>query len=135
MAEQVDVRMSSKYEGLLRELGYEITGVHDDLIYFGHDEGFIYILSFDEKTPKYLSVGFGISGPYADIDLKTKYDAIQYVNGNIKFVKVYMEENSAQFSCEQIIYDVSYLGDFIETSIDSMYIAYKELSKKLREEE
>lgn len=135
MLEQRDVRLSSKYEALLRSLNYDINNVEDSAVYFADSEGFIYVLSFDDKTPNYLSVGFGISGFQDDQDLVKRYTAVQYVNEEIKRVKVYFQDESAQFSCEQLMYDVANLRDFIDASIVSMHVAYKELIRNLRPEE
>lgn len=132
VVEQLDSRLSSKYENLLKVLSYKISSVEDNLIYFFAEDGFIYGLVFDEKTPNYISIVFGISGFKEDQDVLRRYNAVQHVNENIKFVKVYMDENSAQFSCEQLMYDVSNFQNFIENSVSSMNVALKELVKTLR---
>lgn len=135
MVEQRDSRLSSKYEGLLLSLNYKISSVEDDAVYFHDKEGFIYRLFFDEKTPTYIALVFGISGFVDDIDPMRRFNAVQYVNENIKCVKVYFDGESAQFSCEQFLYDVSNLQDFIEDSIPAMHVALKELVKVLRSDD
>lgn len=122
-----DGRTSSKYEALLQELGFELKGVYDDMVFFGAEDGFGYSLSFDDSTPKYLSIGFGIAGEFSKASLEERYEALQYVSEHIKFVKVYFDDTSLQYSCEQIVYGLENLRDMIGVAIDAMHTAHREL--------
>lgn len=135
MVKHQDGRLSSKYKFLLEKLGYEISTVTDDIVYFFNEERYVFQLGFDDKTPKYLSVNFGISGFEDDLDPLKRFNAVQAVNERIKCVKVYFEDDSAQFSCEQLIFDMENLKEFIEFSFGSIKVAYKEFVKALRSED
>lgn len=129
----VDVRISSKYEALLKGLGYEIQGVYDRRIFFAEKNGFAYSFSFDDKAEKYISIGFGIQMDEASASLQERYAAVQYINENFKIVKVYMDDTSAQFSCDHLLFDVANLTEIIDVSKFIMQSAYDELKNKFVE--
>lgn len=125
-----DTRQSSKYEALLKGFGYELEGVYDRLIFFKYPDNYIYSLQFDDKSPKYIAVGFGVATAVEPATDEEKNSAVRYVNSEMKFVKLYIDEDSAQFSCEQFAENMMDLKFFIEASVQALQAAYGSMVEK-----
>ncbi|PKI19376.1 hypothetical protein [Pseudomonas monteilii] len=128
-----DVRLSSKYEGLLTKLGYEVKGVYDWMVFFEDPGKYAYSLSFDGKSGKYISVGFGINIDEANASIEHRYAVVQFINEKMKFVKLHLDEKSAQFSCDHLLFDDANLAEIIDVSKYVMQTAYDEMIKKFAE--
>jgi len=92
-----------------------------------------YSLSFEQRDEKYISVGFGINIDEAEASVEQRYAAVQFINEKMKFVKLHLDEKSAQFSCDHLLFDEANLGEILRISMHVMQTAYDELIKKFKE--
>ncbi|WP_146232178.1 hypothetical protein [Pseudomonas mosselii] len=133
-----DERVSSKYEALLKAAGFEIVHVWEEVIYFKLIS-YVYALRFDAGSMEYISFNLGASiDPEKSRDVSRRYELVQFVNSNYKYVKCTFDfdedgGDSIQFACDLMFVKDSDFTRCVHTTVRSLDNAYISVSAKYPE--
>jgi len=131
-----DDRLSAKYVDLLKAAGFEIIGVHDDIVFFKLI-GYAYALSFQSSNPEYLSFSLGATIDADKVkDVSQRYELVQFVNMKLKYVKCHFEvddddgEDSVHFVCDLMFLNEADFTRCAHTAVKALDNAYISASAK-----
>lgn len=124
-----DVRLSSKYEALFEKAKITVDSVYDNSIFFTSDE-YIYRLDFSSSHPNYISFNFSAFVDASRITPEICYEASNFVNSSIRYVKCFYEDDAVNLSCEQQIFDDAHFEQLLNNAVRVMAFAYHQLNVK-----